>query len=284
MNQNQEQLYQIDINLLQPNPLQPRGLIDKNTIRELAQSIRTQGMLQPLVVAKTPAGYQIIAGERRWHAARLAGLDKVPVILKTTTTRGMLEMAIVENLQREDLTPLERAEAYSKLRNEFNLGVKEISERVGKSQPFVSNSIRLLELPDAIKDGLIAGFVSEGVARALLAIKDHQLMIEVYKKLLRENASARRAEELVRKYTYQKSLRMKNRTKAREAAVKDKNYIQSEELIGLANELAKVTGTQVDINQSRLQAKITFVYRADFKQTGPFIKKLALAVSRAFNA
>lgn len=284
MAKGEEQLYQIDINLLQPNPLQPRGLIDKTLIAELAHSIKAQGILHPLVVAKTPAGYQIIAGERRWHAARLAGLDKVPVIIRETTARGMLEMAIVENLQREDLTPLERADAYQRLRNEFNLSVKEIADKVGKSQSFISNSMRLLELPDAVKDGLIAGFVSEGIARALLAIRDQKLMIEVYKKLLREDANTRRAEELARKYTYQKSLQMENRSKIRDVAVKDKNYIPIEKLRRLTNELAKVTGTRVEIRQSRLQAKIVFTYQATFSQTKPFIKKLFSAVTKGFNA
>lgn len=284
MAKGEEQLYQIDINLLQPNPLQPRGLIDKTLIAELAHSIKAQGILHPLVVAKTPAGYQIIAGERRWHAARLAGLDKVPVIIRETTARGMLEMSIVENLQREDLTPLERADAYQRLRNEFNLSVKEIADKVGKSQSFISNSMRLLELPDAVKDGLIAGFVSEGIARALLAIRDQKLMIEVYKKLLREDANTRRAEELARKYTYQKSLQMENRSKIRDVAVKDKNYIPIEKLRRLTNELAKVTGTRVEIRQSRLQAKIVFTYQATFSQTKPFIKKLFSAVTKGFNA
>ena len=116
-----EQIYELDINLVEPNPLQPRGLITPESLSELAESIREHGVLEPLVVAKTPAGYQIIAGERRWRAAKLVGLSKIPVVIKETTPQGMLEMAIVENVQRVDLNPLERAQAYKRLMDEFGL-------------------------------------------------------------------------------------------------------------------------------------------------------------------
>src|SRR3989344_3399589 len=119
MNDTDERIHELDINLLQPNPLQPRGLITPESLAELAESIREHGILEPIVVARTPAGYQIIAGERRWRASRLAGLDIVPVIIKETTPQGMLEMAIVENVQRVDLNPLERAQAYKRLMDEF---------------------------------------------------------------------------------------------------------------------------------------------------------------------
>src|SRR3989338_10748264 len=114
-----EQIYELEIELLQPNPLQPRGLISPESLSELAESVRAHGILEPIVVAKTPAGYQIIAGERRWRAAKLVGLGKVPVIIRETSPQGMLEMAIVENVQRIDLNPLERAQAYKRLMEEF---------------------------------------------------------------------------------------------------------------------------------------------------------------------
>src|SRR3989339_2183376 len=164
-----EQIYELELDLLQPNPLQPRGLIAPDSLAELAESIKAHGILEPLVVAKTPAGYQINAGERRWRASRIVGLSKVPVIIRETSPQGMLEMAIVENVQRIDLNPLERAQAYRRLMDEFNLTNGEISIRVSKSPSYISNTIRLLTLPDALKDALMAGATSEGHVRALSA-------------------------------------------------------------------------------------------------------------------
>ena len=153
-------IHELDINLLQANPLQPRGIISSDSLNDLVESIREQGILEPIVVARTPAGYQIIAGERRWRAARVLGLAKVPVVVKETTPQGMLEMSIVENVQREDLNPIERALAYKRLIDEFGMQTNEVSKRVGKSAPTVSNTVRLLSLPDAIKDALFSGVIS----------------------------------------------------------------------------------------------------------------------------
>lgn len=185
--------------MLQANPLQPRGLITPESLAELAESIREHGILEPLVLAKTPAGYQIIAGERRWRASRLVGLAKVPVIIRETTPQGMLEMAIVENVQRVDLNPLERAQAYKRLMDEFNLTNSEIAQRVSKSPSYISNTIRLLTLPDALKDALMSGQTTEGHVRALSALEDPHLIIEAYKEVLKRNLSVRGTEELVRK-------------------------------------------------------------------------------------
>lgn len=194
-----EQTYELEIDLLQPNPLQPRGLIAPESLSELAESIRTHGILEPLVVAKTPAGYQIIAGERRWRASKLIGLPKVPVIIRETSPLGMLEMAIVENVQRIDLNPLERAQAYRRLMDEFGMTNQEISTRVSKSPSYISNTIRLLILPDALKDALMAGATTEGHARGLSALEDPHLIINAYKEVLKKNLSVRGTEELVRR-------------------------------------------------------------------------------------
>src|SRR3989338_7674609 len=166
-----QSILHLDITLIEPNPLQPRGLIPPDSLGDLVNSIKEHGIIEPLVVAKTPAGYQIIAGERRWRASRLAGLVTVPVIIRETTARGMLEMAIVENVQREDLNPIERAKAFERLMDEFGLNASEISKRIGKSGSYISNSLRLLALPDAIKDGLISGAVTEGHARAIAGLE-----------------------------------------------------------------------------------------------------------------
>lgn len=195
----QEKIYELELDLLQPNPLQPRGLIAPDSLAELAQSIRSHGVLEPIVVAKTPAGYQIIAGERRWRASKVVGLARVPVIIRETSPQGMLEMAIVENVQRIDLNPLERAQAYRRLMDEFNLTNQEISERVSKSPSYISNTIRLLILPDALKDALMAGATSEGHARALAALEDPHLIITAYKEVLKRNLSVRGTEDLVRR-------------------------------------------------------------------------------------
>src|SRR3989339_1446742 len=141
------QITLLPIDQLQPNPLQPRGVITPESLAELIDSIKVHGIIQPLVVAHTPAGYQIIAGERRWRAARLVGLAEVPVRIIETSPQGMLEMAIVENVQRSDLNPIDRANSFERLIKEFNLGNSDISLRVGKSPAFVSNTLRLLELP-----------------------------------------------------------------------------------------------------------------------------------------
>lgn len=195
----EDQITKIPIDQLQSNPLQPRGVISPESLVDLVDSIRQHGILEPLVVAATPAGYQIIAGERRWRAAKIAGLKEVPSIIKETTPRGMLEMAIVENIQRIDLNPVERAKSFQRLVDEFMLSTSEIARRIGKSQAFVSNSLRLLTLPDAVKDGILSGIITEGHARALAAIVDTQLMLEAFKMVLRENASVRRAEDIARR-------------------------------------------------------------------------------------
>lgn len=194
-----DQITKILIDELQSNPLQPRGVISPESLVDLVDSIRQHGILEPLVVANTPAGYQIIAGERRWRASKIAGLKDIPCIVKETTPRGMLEMAIVENIQRIDLNPVERAKAFQRLVDEFMLSTSEIARRIGKSQAFVSNSLRLLTLPDAVKDGILSGIITEGHARALAAIVDPRLMLEAFKMVLRENASVRRAEDIARR-------------------------------------------------------------------------------------
>ncbi len=197
---NKQSVVLLNVDLLQPNPLQPRGHFDNKPLNDLVESIKEHGVLEPLVVAHTPAGYQIIAGERRWRAAKLAGLHQVPAIIKETTPQKMLEMAIVENVQREDLNPIERAIAFKRLIDDFGLTKEQIAKQVSKSVPYVINTLRLLDLPDALKDGLIAGLITEGHARALVSIPDNQAMIQAYKQVLKESASVRRAEAIARLY------------------------------------------------------------------------------------
>ena len=264
---------ELDIDLLQPNPLQPRGLITPESLIELADSIREHGVLEPLIVAQTPAGYQIIAGERRWRASKLAGLGKVPVVVKQTTAKGMLEMALVENVQRSDLNPIERAQAFQRLMAEFNLTNSDLSQRIGKSPAYISNSIRLLSLPDALKDAIISGATTEDHVRAIIALEDPKLMIEAYKQILRQGLSVRGAEDLTRKMKaqYQKSAKP-----ARDIITSEEmNKMQKE----MSDSLIKVLPAKVKLRRSRIETKIMIVLKGNIEETDGLLKKLHEAIT-----
>jgi ParB family chromosome partitioning protein len=262
----QGEIHELEISMLQANPLQPRGVIAASSLSDLVDSIREQGMLEPLVVAKTPAGYQIIAGERRWRAAKLLGLSKVPVVIKETTPQGMLEMSIVENVQREDLNPIERALAYKRLIDEFGLGTNEVARKVGKSAPTVSNTIRLLSLPDAIKDALVAGVISEGHVRPLISLGDPDIMLDLFKRILRENSTVRETEEEAR--------RAKGELQKKEPrTVEDRLWVP--ELDEMAKKIAKIHNLdKVTIFQSSKKARILIEIKGDVEVTGPKIKAI----------
>lgn len=270
------QVVDLSIDSIQPNPLQPRGLITPESLSELADSIKEHGILEPLVVAKTPAGYQIIAGERRWRAAKQIGLKTVPAIVKETSPKGMLEMAIVENVQREDLNPIERAQAFTRLLEEFHLSNKEIAQRVSKSPAYVSNSIKLLSLPDALKDGLLSGLITEGHARALAAIQDNKLIVEAYKMLLREGGSVRRAEDIARR------IRHKIGNVPSEEKAKPASFIVSEDLDRMNDSLYKKLGgddsVKVKLVRSRAQTKLTIVLHGDIDETESDLQTIYKAI------
>lgn len=273
-----EEVIQIEINQLQPNPLQPRGAITPESLVDLVDSIREHGILEPLVVAKTPAGFQIIAGERRWRASKLAGLTHVPAIIRETSPKGMLEMALVENVQRVDLNPLDRAKGFERLMNEFGLTTSEIAVRIGKSVAYVSNSLRLLSLPDALKDGLLSGLISEGHARALAAIDDSSLMIEAYKIILRESGSVRRAEELAR--------RMKAQSQQEDKKQNVQIRIVSEEIDKMQDDMQKAfvqngedKSTSVKLIRSRRETKVAFVFRGGLEETEEKLQKVYKSVT-----
>lgn len=259
-----QQILHLDIDLIQPNPLQPRGLISPESLSDLVNSLKEHGIIEPIVIAKTPAGYQIIAGERRWRAARLAGFTTVPVVIKETSAKGMLEMAIVENVQREDLNPIERAQAFQRLVEEFGLAVGEIAKRVSKSESYVSNTMRLLGLPDAIKDGLVSGAIAEGHARAIAGLGDIKLMVDAYKTILSENASVRRAEDLARRLKVQNGRQPTGRVER----------IHSEELDTMAKDMAQAVNGLVKITQSKVEARIVFVIRGNLEATSATLRKI----------
>jgi len=266
----QKQVIELDINILQANPLQPRGLITRESLADLSKSIEKHGILEPLVVAKTPAGYQLVAGERRWRAAKLAGLKTVPVIIKETTPQGMLEMAIVENVQREDLNAIDRAQSFVRLMKEFKLSNKEIAERIGKSPPFVSNSLRLLNLPDALKDGLISNLITEGHARALAGIEDPRLMVEAYKMVLRETGSVRRAEEIARRV--RKRAGQPNRSKS------NAPHIISDDTDEIREDIHQFLGgdikTKVKVTRSRVESRIVIIIKGNLEETEKKLQKI----------
>ena len=275
-----EHIYELDINLLEPNPLQPRGLITAESLSELAESVRSHGILEPIVVAKTPAGYQIIAGERRWRAAKLVGLSKVPVVIKETDPRGMLEMAIVENVQRVDLNPLERAQAYKRLMDEFNLGNTEIAERVAKSPSYISNTIRLLTLPDALKDALMSGATTEGHARALSALEDPHLIIEAYKDVLKRNLSVRGTEELVRRLRNREGIGPKRGATVESMRVASEDVGRFEE--DLTFVFSQTIKSKVKCSQTGKGARVELFFEGDPDQTSEILKDIKEAISGYF--
>lgn len=257
------------IEILQPNPFQPRDKIKKEDVQELADSIKQYGILEPLVVAETPAGYQIIAGERRWRASQIAGLTEVPVIIKKTTPKEMLELAIIENVQRSDLGPLERAQAFYQLMRDFNLNVADIAQRISKSQSYVSNCLKLLKLPDAIKDGLAGGMISEGHARAIFGIDDSSAMIGIYKQILKENASVRRAEELARQHKQQTSTSPVYRLRPSTTKVSDPKIKEWE---GRLKELLK-SKSEIKLTRSQRSTRITITLSGDPEETQKDLEK-----------
>lgn len=190
---------EIPVTQVSPNPHQPRQAMTEESLAELATSIREHGVIQPLVVTQVGDEYQLIAGERRWRAAQLAGLMTVPALIKETTPQQMLELALVENVQRADLNPLEEASAYRQLMDEFGLTQEEVAARVGKSRTAVANTVRLLRLPDDLKEALAGGRISEGHARALLSLATARLQRQALATIEKRGLNVRQTEDLVRR-------------------------------------------------------------------------------------
>lgn len=190
---------EIEVSQLSPNPFQPRREVEGPEFEELVSSVRRHGILQPIIVRRADGGYEIVAGERRWRAARAAGLPRIPAVIKEITDPEMLEFALIENLRREDLNPIERASAYHRLAEEFHMTQEQVAEVVGGSRPAVANTMRLLELPSEVQAAISRGRLSEGHGRALLMIEDQpRAVIELWRMVEEKGLSVRETEDLVK--------------------------------------------------------------------------------------
>ncbi len=190
----QEPIQELPVDRLVPSPFQPRRSVNEEALQELIDSVKTHGILQPLVARRAGSEFQLIVGERRLQAARRAGLEKVPVVLREATDREMLELALVENLQREDINAMEAAEGYRRLMDEFNLTQEELGERLGKSRPAVANTLRLLKLPEVVQDSLRRGEIDEGHGKALAGLEQERLVLRLWRRVVRRGLSVRETE------------------------------------------------------------------------------------------
>jgi ParB family transcriptional regulator, chromosome partitioning protein len=197
--QQPERALDVDVDLLRPNRAQPRTAIDDTRIEELARSIKSNGVIQPIIVRRIGKEYEIIAGERRWRASQRAGLLKVPVVVKDVPDEKLLAVALIENIQREDLNPIEEAQAYRRLADEYKLTQEQIADAVGKDRSSVANMMRLLRLPREVRENLSAGSLSMGHARALLALTDEADQLRLSREIVSRNLSVRETESMVKK-------------------------------------------------------------------------------------
>jgi ParB family chromosome partitioning protein len=191
--------HEVDTDLLRPNPFQPRTVIDEAKIEELARSIRSNGLIQPIVVRKSGTQYEIVAGERRWRASQRAGLLKVPIVLRETPDDQLLATALIENIQREDLNPMEEAHAYRRLSDELHLTQEQIADAVGKDRSSITNILRLLKLPHEMRENVSSGALAMGHARALLGLPDEAAQLRVGREVVAKQLSVRETEALVKK-------------------------------------------------------------------------------------
>jgi ParB family transcriptional regulator, chromosome partitioning protein len=242
---------QVSVDAIQRNPRQPRIHFKEEELVELAASIREHGVIQPLIVIPKPDGkFVLIAGERRWQAAQRAGLRTVPVITRQANNQEMLEVALIENVQRADLNALEEAEAYRQLVEEFGLSHEAVARRVGKSRVAVTNTLRLLGLADVVKQALVDGKVTEGHARALLALSTQKAQASALQTIINLSMSVRQAEELIRKLTGQK-------------LIKAKKPVKNADVHDVEKRLQRSLGTKVALKHGKKGGTVTIYYYSD---------------------
>jgi ParB family transcriptional regulator, chromosome partitioning protein len=249
--------FQVEVDRITPSPFQPRRAFDEAKIEELASSIRNQGIIQPLVVRRKGDGYELIAGERRWRAAMKAGMSQVPVVVRDASDHEALQLALVENLQREDLNPIEEASGYRRLQQEFQWSQEEMAEKVGKSRPAIANSMRLLALPPEVQAEVSAGNLPAGQARALLGLQTEPLIISACRDVIAKGLSTRETERLVRQL-------MSGRRRKRQAPTIDPD------LRSVIEELQRSLGTRVRLlpkaRSTRGKIEIEYYSLADLER------------------
>ena len=236
---------EIELDKIIPNEYQPRKIFDDGKLRELASSIKEQGVIQPIIVHRAGSGYQLIAGERRWRASRIAGLRTIPALVKEASKRELLEMALIENIQREDLNPLEAAEAYKRLQDEFKLTQEDLARRVGKERSTVTNFLRILHLPKEVKQDIASGSLSMGHAKALLSLERSRDQVQAAALIAKKGLSVREAEAL--------AARLKRPPKEKKARL-------GHDLQAVEEKLKKALGTKVSITSKSKGGRIVIEY------------------------
>ncbi|WP_462130995.1 ParB/RepB/Spo0J family partition protein [Staphylococcus aureus] len=247
-----EQIKQIDISDIKPNPYQPRKTFDENHLNDLADSIKQYGILQPIVLRKTVQGYYIVVGERRFRASKIAGLKYVSAIIKDLTDEDMMELAVIENLQREDLNAIEEAESYQCLMTDLKITQQEVAKRLSKSRPYIANMLRLLHLPKKIADMVKDGRLTSAHGRTLLAIKDEQQMLRLAKRVVKEKWSVRYLENHVNEL---KNVSSKSETD--KVDITKPKFIKQQE-----RQLREQYGAKVDISIKKSVGKISFEFES----------------------
>ena len=244
----------IDINKIEPNKSQPRKNFSESSLEELAQSIKQYGVIQPIIVKKSSGGYELVAGERRWRASKIAGIKEIPAIIKDYDEDKLFEIALVENLQREDLNPIEEAMGYSKLSDNFGLSQEEISKRVGKSRSAVANSIRLLSLDDNTQALVKSGKLSAGHARTIIPVDDEKQRLELAERIIEEELSVRETENIVKKILENKK---EKKTKQKLSKFNTDSYGKIEE------NLKNILGANVKLKSGKNKGAIEIEYYSD---------------------
>ncbi|MBS5843389.1 MAG: ParB/RepB/Spo0J family partition protein [Clostridiales bacterium] len=255
IDENKNSIIEVDINKVEPGPGQPRKNFDKEKIEALAASIKEYGMIQPLIVTKEKDVYYIIAGERRWRAARTAGFKTIPVIERSASTKEVMELALIENIQREDLNPIEEAEAYAKLIQEFSMTQEQVAEMVGKSRPSVANTLRLLNFSDNIRALLITGEITAGQARPILALENTEDQDHAAEYIIKTGLNARQTEQYIKKLIVKANKETESSDSERPEA-----QIKQQEIRFVQDQLRSSLGTKVLLNDNNGKGKITIEY------------------------
>ncbi|KNF07285.1 nucleoid occlusion protein Noc [Gottschalkia purinilytica] len=251
IDENEKSVVDIDINLIEPNCSQPRKEFNEESLNELSESIKRHGVIQPIILRKKENGYEIIAGERRWRASNIAGIKKIPSIIKNIEQLEATEISLIENIQRENLNIIEEAMALKSLIEKYNLTQEEVANAIGKSRPYITNTIRLLNLQDEIIDLILKGKLSSGHGRALLAIEDKEIQNKIAQIVIEKNLSVRETEKII------KEINNKNDNNIKKEKTKDPIILEIEE------SLRRTLGTKVHIVTGKKKGKIEIEYYDD---------------------